>query len=253
MSRLFDDASSEFLEVDVAPATATPLTLGCWFYADDVAVNHNLMGIFNKDEVDEWFTLIFAGAVSDKVVAQVGISGAALTSTSATINTWHYATGVFTSSTSRDVFIDGGGKGSNTDTFAPSGVNRVSVGRKGGPTPADYFSGRIAEAAIWDVALTDVEVAVLATGVSPLRVRPANLKGYWPIFGASPETDYSGQGNNLTVTGATIADHAPVAPQFGFIGMDLGGVEVAPPTGQPFRMRGMMIPGFAGGRFGRVA
>ena len=58
---------------------------------------------------------------------------------------------------------------------------------------------------------------------------------------------------DLNAAFPAIADHAPVAPQFGFAGMDLGSAEPPPPpTGQPFRPRGMMIPGWAGGLTARI-
>lgn len=37
-----------------------------------------------------------------------------------------------------------------------------------------------------------------------------------PLWGDSPEPDLSGNGNNGTVTGATVADNPPVGLQFGF-------------------------------------
>jgi hypothetical protein len=75
------------------------------------------------------------------------------------------------------------------------------------------MSGRIAEVAIWNAALTDAEVAALASGVRAWMLRPANLKVYAPLWGVgSPEPDYSGNAFHFTVTGAAQADHAPVAP-----------------------------------------
>lgn len=231
MARLFDDASSQFLEINVAPVTGTPLTMAAWFRPDNANLFQIIVSIVDKDTADDQFRLVTAGnAVGDPVQFAVRTSSGtftAVTTTGYSLNTWHHAVGVAASATDRRVFIDGGSKGVSTSSKIPSGLNRISIGRLGDSTPSNHFSGRIAEVVIWNVALTDVEVAVLAGGVSPLRVRPGNLKGYWPIFGASPETDFSGQGNNLTVTGATIADHAPVAPQFGFAGMEFGAAAVA--------------------------
>ena len=80
------------------------------------------------------------------------------------------------------------------------------------------MAGRIAEAAIWNVALTDSEVQALASGVSPLRVRPESLQAYWPLFAVTGNAiDYSGKGNDLTDNGTVgVADHAPVGPMFAF-------------------------------------
>ncbi len=45
-----------------------------------------------------------------------------------------------------------------------------------------YMSDSSVEEANWNVALTDAEVAALASGVSPLLVRPENLVRYRPLI-----------------------------------------------------------------------
>ena len=68
----------------------------------------------------------------------------------------------------------------------------------------------ISEIAIWkNIALSLAEIQALAKGVSPIRIRKPDF--YSPIWGvASPEPDLSGNGNNGTVVGTVLADHAPV-------------------------------------------
>ena len=199
----------------------------CWFRTDDAVLVQALVSVTNKGSGTNTFAILADGdSVGDPVWMHTRYnlgSANVRTTTGYSVNTWHHAAGVWASTTDRRVFIDGGSKDTSSLEIIPTGIDRTVIGRLGDSSPGLYFSGRIAETGIWNVALTDVEVAVLAGGVSPLRVRPGRLKGYWPIFGASPETDLSGQGNNLTVTGTTVADHAPVAPQFGF-----GGTELSP-------------------------
>lgn len=75
------------------------------------------------------------------------------------------------------------------------------------------MDGSIASAGLWNAALTAKEIAALGQGVSPLYVRPGNLVGYWPLWGVhSPEIDLVGTPHVLTVTGATLGNHAPVVP-----------------------------------------
>ena len=45
-----------------------------------------------------------------------------------------------------------------------------------------FLSGTISEAAIWSVALTDAEIASLAKGFSPRRIRPQSLVFYAPLL-----------------------------------------------------------------------
>jgi hypothetical protein len=48
-------------------------------------------------------------------------------------------------------------------------------------TACNWLSGKVAEAAVWNVALTITDVAVLNAGYSPLFVKPQNLVAYWPL------------------------------------------------------------------------
>ena len=41
--------------------------------------------------------------------------------------------------------------------------------------------GYFADFAIWNAALTNEEIWRVMKGESPLRVRPGNLRGYWPL------------------------------------------------------------------------
>ena len=71
------------------------------------------------------------------------------------------------------------------------------------------IAGNIAHVGIWNVALTDGEVAMLASGLSPQRVRPQSLIAYLPFLGRdSPEIDIVG-GKTFTVNGATTSANEP--------------------------------------------
>jgi hypothetical protein len=217
MSRLFDDGVPELAQVNSTPITAVPLTLACWFYSDSIALNQTLIGIYDASVANQWFTLQAMGAViGDKLWAQVqgGIGGAqAATSSGYSANTWHHACGVFASATSRTVYIDGGSAGSDAANKTPSGLDRITVGYMGDSTPTYALSGRVAWASIWSAALSAVEIASLAGGILPWKVRAANLKACYPLWGLhSPELDISGNGYDLTLTGTTRADDPPVAP-----------------------------------------
>lgn len=83
---------------------------------------------------------------------------------------------------------------------------------------ANLDDGTIAEVTLWaEVALTASEISALAQGVSPNLIRPIGRLFQWPMWGvASPEPDISGSSNNGTVTGTSLADHAPVGRPFPF-------------------------------------
>jgi hypothetical protein len=221
VARLFDDASTQYLEVDSAPVTAYPFTLACLFNNDVANANITLLWIGDKDDAAQYHALSLAGAVGGDPIRAVSIAATAGTADSSAgvagaTNAWGHACGVFTSATSRAAFFNGANKGTNTTNRTPAGLDRVSIGRLGDSTPTDYWSGLIAEAGVWDIALSDAEVALLGTPIgvntwlSPWMVRPENLVAYWRIWGRfSPEPDRVG-GFGVTVSGATVADHPKV-------------------------------------------
>ena len=184
MARSFANASSEYLRVSSAVVTATPLTLACWFNVNNVTAEHTLISICDDATNTNMFALNASGVQAGDPVrayATTGVGAFAVTTTGYTASTWHHAAGVFTSSTDRAAFIDGGSKGTATDDLTPTGLDRTAIAVLDRLSPASYVDGEIAEAAIWDAALTDGEVASLAAGYSPLLIRPTSLKAYWPL------------------------------------------------------------------------
>jgi len=87
---------------------------------------------------------------------------------------------VFTSTTLRVVYIDGGSSGSNTQSSNPTGLDTTRFARRVGTS--NYLDGRLAEAAVWNTNLSASEVQTLAAGYCPLFVRPEHLEGYFPMW-----------------------------------------------------------------------
>ena len=73
-----------------------------------------------------------------------------------------------------------------------------------------FYKGLMAEAAVWTAVLDQSEISLLAAGLPPYLVRPAQLVSYWPLNGvSSPELDWSGQFNAGVLAGTSYGDHAP--------------------------------------------
>ncbi|SVE50051.1 uncharacterized protein METZ01_LOCUS502905, partial [marine metagenome] len=83
----------------------------------------------------------------------------------------------------------------------------------------EYFNGNIDEVAIWNDALSAMEVATLYNSGNPLTASTnsgyytssSNLKGYWQLNEGSGTytTDGSGNGNPGTISGATWSTDIP--------------------------------------------
>ena len=135
---------------------------------------------------------------------------------------WIMVTGVFGASNSRKLYVNGGLVDTDVTNITVTPPNRLYVGENGTVTHV-YFTGKIAHAAVWDVALTDNEIqyglynqltAAKRSGGSPLRVRPESLMGYWPIHGMQdPEPNIAGNSiGSFTVNGPPAASGGPPVP-----------------------------------------
>jgi hypothetical protein len=111
-------------------------------------------------------------------------------------------------------FINGASDGNAPSSVVVNAVTggHYVVGFDNG-TSGRIFAGRIAHCALWNINLSNVEVAALAAGVLPGLIRPANLTFWGALDGlASPEPDYSGNKNAGTLTGTAFAFGPPVMP-----------------------------------------
>jgi hypothetical protein len=212
MAYSFDGVNNR-LSVVAAPVTAAPLTMYVRYNmtnAPSFQTYGALMIMQNAAQSDFFDMTLYSTAPSrleyiyrqttpSVVIALTGINGVTNAST------WYSGTAVEASSTSHYVFFETTKSGTNTTSVVPVGVDRIFFGGRSSGRP---FNGLLAEAAIWNVALTDDEVRSLSRGFKPFRVRPQNLQFYAPIV--RNLHDIRG---GLTLTNsnnATVADHPRV-------------------------------------------
>lgn len=205
------------LRYTAALATAVPLTLAAWGKTSMTGLTQYMVSLLNSASADTFdqFTIRLTGA--NVVSARCGEAAAvseAVSSTGFTVDTWFHAAAVFTSATDRAAFINGGSKGTNATSRTPAGINRTAIGFQDNAAASRAFAqggtGSLAEVGIWNAALTDAEIAALATGLSPLSIRPASLIGYWPLIGNnSPENNLVSNTSKMTLVGAPSASAHP--------------------------------------------
>mgnify|MGYP001558445184 CR=1 FL=1 len=128
-----------------------------------------------------------------------------------TADTWHHIGGVWDGNSSRTAYLNGSAGTTNTVTRTITSSTTIIGAYSGFGGYQGFWPGYLAEAAMWDAALTAAEMATMADGFSPLLVRPGNLVAYWPLYGRiSTEPDYVG-GFNMTLTGGDAnADHPKI-------------------------------------------
>lgn len=222
--------STNFLRYGGAVLTTAPLTMACWIYHPSTfSALESIVGVYQAAAaaIREQFVLNISatGTVLARTCDSVGGNSAQSTaSTSAGV--WFHACGVFASSSDRRAFLNGGNKGTNTTSRTPAGLDRTSLGKQDNAGNNNFVAPdvSIAEAAIWNIAMSDAEVAQLAVfGTRATAVRPDALVAYWPLPGISTmEFDVIG-GNNLAVQGGLSAASHPwnVGTRMGAIGCGL--------------------------------
>ena len=207
MARLFDDGNNDYLTVAASPADV-PLTMACWYQYDADIGGIVCMGVADTDAQEEH--LLYLDTASQNVFAwsNDGGSGAQSGKTHTSIDTWEHAAGVWAATNSRKAYLNGSVGAENTTNLTPVNLDNVAIGsRNYNSGQSLFFSGFIAESAIWNVALTDAEITILAAGYSPLFVRPQNLVFYAPLIRGL--NDKVG-GLVLTASGTTVSAHPPI-------------------------------------------
>ena len=123
----------------------------------------------------------FIGTSGNKALAisRVGSSNAsAVGATVLSTGTWYSLCGVFSGTTSRNIYLDGTSDGSNATSSTPSLSKTARIGYVG---TLQSGQGSVAEFAIWSVALGAEDIAALVY-MSPLKIRPDALTCYIPLL-----------------------------------------------------------------------
>lgn len=226
MSRLFvrDETggvlNSDHFRTDIAARTAYPFTIDLWVQLADLAAVSALLALVDKDASDQYFQLIYipngvAGATADCFTANArGPEGNffAFTTTSPTVNKWVHVAAVFASATDRRVFLNGAGKGTETTSVTPAGIDRTCLGVSAETIPDSPLDGLLAKARVWDAALTDAEILHLARQGNPALVTSGAIVHAWPMpvgeTGAAEDTVGTLDLAEQSVNGGAIDDAA---------------------------------------------
>ena len=202
------NGTNQYISRATAPVTVTPLTLACWFNPD--LLHNGALCAVDSFPSSNWFAL-FANITGKVAASAVGSGSASDATTTAnyTIGSWNHCCGVFASSTSRTIYLDGANSVTNTQNRTPLSIGETVIGARRFAGAISAFSdARIAEVGIWNDALTAAEIASLAKGMTCDKVRPQSLVFYAPLV-----RDLIDQKGGLTITnnnGATVATHPRV-------------------------------------------
>ena len=206
MARTFIASNNTYLSIDAAAVTAPPFTVCAWFRPSDVTHIGVLFFLGDKDtSTTQHFRLHMngPGAGSPLVfgVAAAGSLVQATTLNGCTVNTWHLATGIAATTSSRTAILDANvaSQGTETSLRVPGGLDRTALGLRHNSVVSNAFNGRMAWVTVWNQVLTADELTALYSGRNPLTVRRNNINVCWPLFGwATPEPNLISGAGALT-------------------------------------------------------
>lgn len=192
-----------------APITGTPFTIsGMLTTANNTAAQTVLRIASSANQ--SVINLAANGGVSPGRATQLAVLNSSGSSTVAyydatyPLNQWVLRSGISASDTSRLAIFGTTKSAEVTANIAPSGLDILNIGRPAAGSEIAF----VAEAAIWNVVLTDAEIASLDKGFKPYRVRPQSLVFYAPLVRVVQDVR---NGITLTPTNSpTVADHPRV-------------------------------------------
>jgi hypothetical protein len=208
MAYQFTAASSQRLSAD-APATPSPMTVACWARPTNTSQAGIIQLITAANSVDRiQLVMLTGGAI--RINTSSNTSAQADTTQTLSVNTWGHIAAVIESQSSRTPYLNGVAGATNTTTIANHATfNLMVIGSRWlSGSLGNYFGGQLTEVGIWNVALTQPEIASLAKGMTCDKVRPQSLVFYAPLVRNLQDVR-----GGLTITNnnaATVATHPRV-------------------------------------------
>jgi hypothetical protein len=175
-------SASNYLR-DTSPPVSYPVSVSVWAYITNVS-GGNTDYIWTLRETPGDFMVVLVGS-GGNVLAQSFAStttGSAVTGTGlVTNNAWNHLGAVFTSASSRAVYVNGGNKATNSTTVNVNmgGLDDMLFGAFSVGANA-LTDGYLAEMGVWNTALSDADMASLGGGFSCHLVQPGGLIVHLP-------------------------------------------------------------------------
>ena len=190
-------------------AGALPITMFARFRLPTLdSLEHCLIGLFestiyNGHRLQIEFT---GGTLKARIAARDGGGASSATTTTSVSDTnWHSVIGIAASTTSRSVYLDNAGLGTNAVSKVPGTLAKTIIGaQENNAALLANLGHQVADAAVWATgSLTTEERQALTDGYSPLLIKPHLLRIYVPLVREPNDA----LGGAFTITGATFADN----------------------------------------------
>lgn len=217
----FDGTSSTGAFADSAIMTAPPMSVCATVRPSSATTLGEVFAIGRLANNSDRFSLELRGDVSgDPARVFTGIIGTAVsadTTSGYTTGTWHRVCAVWTSDSSRAVYIDGAHVGAETSTtIVPVSVGTTAIGMVRRLSDAGFFNGDITNVGVWNAALDAGELAAYNGGYAAHCIHSSQMPGYYEMVtrdagGVLPDVSGSTRTPLALQSGtSTATDHPPI-------------------------------------------
>jgi len=163
---LFDNVSSQYF-TGINPVNAYGFSVAIWFLDDDGSTNdRNLIQIQDTSVSNHYLRVSRDDVASNVVIIRVsaGVGSEVSTTNTYQTNTWNHVTGTFNSADLREVWLNADNANRGTDSAnisVPLNIDSMDIGREGDSTPADFWSGSMADIRIYNRILSFAQIYAL--------------------------------------------------------------------------------------------
>ncbi len=209
MSRDFDGADDSVNLGDIGIFDGlTAVTVGMWVFVRALPTSGNVITVIRKNGSIIPFDF-FNSAGTQNLRFPIWVPGLALCTVAHTwdLNRWDFFTVRWTTGVSAQLFKNGAQVG--TYMLAPSGsiANSATALMLGlTETGTEDFNGMMAHLQVFNRYLAPGEIGQIMAFPGSIS---SGLVGHWPLWGGSPEADYSTNRNNGTLSGTTVSTNGP--------------------------------------------
>lgn len=196
--------------------TSYPFTLECWVRIDVTNATQRILGISETSTTDKRFGIFYSGiTLSFNIIAVNGASSSATSNNFTPLaNTWYHIAGVFESTTSRKIYINGIDYATSTGSvnFNNSVNNKIEMARHS-DNNSSPLNGKLSDVRVWNTARTAQQIADNYN--KRLIGNESGLVGYWKLDEGNTTTvaDSTSNANSGTISGALWTDLEPFTEQ----------------------------------------
>jgi hypothetical protein len=188
---------------------AVPLTLHARIFFDNVTTSNQ--AVVSVDTVGgnnrHVMQITQSGAMIIVAISNSGAGNQTALGSAVPSNDWSSGVAQYSATNNRRPYIDGSAGTANTGSATVT-FDQLLISATTNTTATNNFDGKLADIAVWDVALTDAEIVSLAKGFKPYRIRPQSLRTYVPLI--RNLQDVRGVVSLTANNGPTVADHPRV-------------------------------------------